>query len=208
MQAKVSRHGSYGVGQYRAGYHLCRWVLLSLSICMLVVLMPAFVFAHGGGTPRLTDVAAGPYRLFAWTQPEPLRAGEVHVTIGVTLAKQPTADEATALMTQPVTDAAVTVQFVAVDGSTATLVRNASLGGIGAVYYEADASLPTAGPWRFIIEVRGPAGEGTAEFAEELLATRTVNWALIAGGGVLFVLLIALAALWNRRQSTTTEREI
>ncbi len=181
-------------------------MLCLLALCTLFIFLPRLASAHGGGTPRLTDAPAGPYRIFVWTQPEPLRAGEVHVTIGVTLADQPTADAATTAVTQPVTDATVTLRFVAVDGSTEALVRKATLGGVGAVYYEADASLLTAGAWRFMIEVSGPAGDGAAEFTEELLSARTVNWRLIAGGGVLFVLLIALLGVWNRRQERTTER--
>jgi hypothetical protein len=187
---------------------MCHGVVLRL-VCafLLFMLMPRLAAAHGGGTPRLTDVVAGPYRLFAWTQPEPLRAGDVHVTIGVTLAGEADAAPAADLLTQPVTDATVTMRFVAVDGQSETIERAAVLGGVGAVYYEADASLPTAGPWRFMIEVRGPAGEGRAEFTEEVLAARTVNGTLLAAGGVLFVLLIALIGLWNRRQQPTPRQE-
>ncbi len=186
-----------------------RWLLLCLlSLCVFFVFMPRWASAHGGGTPRLTDVAVGPYRLFVWTQPEPLRAGEVHVTIGLTRADQSGTASATASGTQPVTDATVVVRFVAVDGATEALERSATLGGVGAVYYETDASLPTAGAWRFIIEVRGAAGVGAAEFTEELLLPRTVNWSLIAGGALLFVLLVALIGLWNRRQGATVAREL
>ena len=43
------------------------------------------LLAHGGGTSQLSNAEAGPYRVFAWTTPEPWRAGEVHVTVAVTL---------------------------------------------------------------------------------------------------------------------------
>lgn len=171
-----------------------------VSICLLLFLWPQVSFAHGGGTPRLTDEPAGPYRIYAWTQPEPLRAGEIHITIGLTLAEHQAAATTDGELVQPVTDATVTLRFLSLENENIALDRTATLGGVGAVYYEADASLPTAGKWRFIIDVQGEAGAGSAEFTEELLPIRTVNWTLIGAGSGLFVLLIVLIGLWNRRR--------
>ncbi|MEZ4620844.1 MAG: hypothetical protein R2867_35780 [Caldilineaceae bacterium] len=81
------------------------------------------LLAHGGGTPRLTDVAAGPYRVFTWTQPEPLRVGEVHLTIGLTHDAAHAITATDSAMTQPVTDAAVIVRFTPRDGSMAPIEK-------------------------------------------------------------------------------------
>lgn len=182
---------------------------LIIAIIMLGICFPAGALAHGGGTPRLTDTPIGPYRIFVWSQPEPLRAGEVHLTIGLTSGSSPNGDEtadATAadsgMLVAPVTDATVTVRMEAVADPTSLVETTATVGGLGAVYYETDASLLTAGEWRFTIDVSGGAGQGTVTFSEELLPMRTVNIPLLVGGAALFVALIGLVGVWNRRQST------
>ncbi len=183
--------------------------LYLLTSLVALLLWSPIALAHGGGTPRLTDVPAGPYRLYAWTQPEPLRAGEVHVTIGVTLADSQAATTAGGDLVQPVTDATVTLRFIPPSNhESAAIERVATVGGVGAVYYEADASLLTAGTWQFIIDVQGDAGAGQAEFTEVLLPMRSVNWTLLGAGGGAFVLLIVLIALWNRRQPAAVAKEI
>jgi hypothetical protein len=185
--------------------YLCRlwrspWRLGLIGLALLLVMGGEPLWAHGGGTPRLIDVAAGPYRIFAWTLPEPMRVGEVHVTIGLT-ANGASAVGATDQLVQPVTDATVLVHFVPVAGDVAPIVRTATLSGVGAVYYEADASLPTAEEWRVMIEVQGAAGTATAEFAEVLLPARTVNRSLLIAGSVAFLFLIAFIGIWNRQRA-------
>ncbi|MCB0082376.1 MAG: hypothetical protein KDE47_15660 [Caldilineaceae bacterium] len=183
---------------------LCVLLLFAFHITVPTVL------AHGGGTPRLTDVPVGPYQIFVWSQPEPLRAGEVHLTIGLTLGEQatPTAPAVTGqdgILAQPVTDATVHVQMIAAADPSQVIETVAVAGGLGAVYYETDASLPTAGPWRFIIDVSGDAGQGTIEFREELLAARTLNVPLLIGAVLLFIVGIGLVGVWNRRTGENHE---
>lgn len=176
-----------------------RFVYPLAMFTMAFLCWPAIGLAHGGGTPRLTDEVAGPYRIYAWTQPEPLRVGEIHVTIGVTPAEDQAGVTTNGDLVQPVTDATVTLHFLSVTDET-SLTKVATVGGVGAVYYEADASLQTTGAWRFMIEVEGDAGRGQAEFIEELLPAHTVNWTLLISGAGLFVLLIAFIGVWNRRR--------
>lgn len=166
---------------------------------ILVILPIGDVSAHGGGTPRLTNVPAGPYRLFVWSQPEPLRVGEVHLTIGLTTDAESAAEQNDVLVA-PVTDATVTMRMVAVDRPDEVIETTAGVGGLGAVYYETDASLPTPGEWRFIIDIQGDAGAGMVEFREVLLPARTVNVPLLVGGALMLLLLIGLVGVWNRRQ--------
>ena len=65
--------------------------------------------AHGGGTPRLTNAEAGPYRVYAWSEPDPLLAGDVHLSVVLTVpAESRPADPTQRSGTQveePVTDA-------------------------------------------------------------------------------------------------------
>lgn len=167
---------------------ICGWIALSLAAAPL--------YAHGGGVPRLTDVVAGPYRIFAWTQPEPLRVGAIHLSIAVVKGERTNAS-----LDEPVTDAAVTVELAPVAGEQAPLAVLAVLQPqLGNYYYEADATLPTAGAWRFTIKVRGALGEADAAFVGEVLSARQLNWTLVIGGGVLLVALLVLIGLWNRMQ--------
>lgn len=154
------------------------------------------VYAHGGGVPRLTDVVAGPYRVFAWTQPEPLRVGDIHLSIAVVKGERTNAS-----LDEPVTDATVTVDLVPVMGEQSPIQIVAVLQPqLGNYYYEADATLPTEGEWRFTIKVRGALGEADAAFVGQVASARQINWTLVVGGGVLLCGLLVLMGLWNRMQ--------
>lgn len=50
------------------------WLLL-----LLVLSWPTRVATHGSGTPRLVNIIAGPYRLWVWSLPDPIRVGETHI---------------------------------------------------------------------------------------------------------------------------------
>ena len=47
------------------------------------LLIVGLAAAHGRDTSQLSGVAAGPFWLTVWTSPEPVRAGQLHVTVGV-----------------------------------------------------------------------------------------------------------------------------
>lgn len=160
--------------------------------------------AHGGGVPRLTNELAGPYRIFAWTQPEPLRAGDIHLSIAV-VKDAPSAGQSAERLDEPITDATVTIYLQPADQEGPPLVAPALLQEqLGSYYYEADATLPTVGDWRFTIEVSGALGQGSATFVGTVLATRRINWPLVIAAGALLLGLLALIGLWNRMQAKTT----
>lgn len=181
---------------------------------LLLLLSPAPTRGHGGGTPRLTAAGAGPYRVYAWTEPEPWRVGEVHLSVAVTLpADQAQGDGAQtgAQVETPVTDADITVTFApapsqATPGETIRVqaVRQTLLNDY---YFEADTSLPSPGLWQVNIEVDGAAGSGSAGFEIEALEARTVNWTLVAAAGAVLLVLVILMGLWSRRQSTPDPRQ-
>jgi hypothetical protein len=164
---------------------------------LLLIAMPALpAAAHGGGTPQLTAAPAGPYRLFAWTTPEPWRVGEAHTTVAVT---QPDVEG----RDTPISGAQVTVVYAATEGASQP-IRVTAVEGSGAQvgFYEADAVLPAAGAWQVTILVSGPAGSGEAAFAHSVLPAESgVNWTLVGlGAGALLVAGIWLAAQWSRRR--------
>ncbi|MBX3012858.1 MAG: hypothetical protein KF832_15190 [Caldilineaceae bacterium] len=157
--------------------------------------------AHGGGTPRLTSELAGPYRVFAWTQPEPLRVGEFHLSIAVVKAAA-VVNKAGEALDEAVTDATVAVHLMPLASDAEPFTVLASLQAqLGNYYYEVDTTLPTQGEWRFTIEVDGALGVGQTAFAGSVLAARAIDWWLVGVAGVALLCLLSLIGLWNRLQA-------
>jgi len=186
-----------------------RWRLLSpgwLGVALLAGMLgwPAAVWAHGGGTPRLTNAPAGPYRIYAWSEPEPWRVGEVHLSLAVVM---PNPDTTSNQSEVPVNDADVRVTFAPSDGSrTPWVVTAVNQTLLNSVYYEADTALPAPGVWRVTVAADGPEGAGSVEFTLEALPPRTVNWLWVGGAGVVVVIMAGLGAVWSRGQKSADTR--
>lgn len=187
-----------------------RWVRLVVGRCIGAALMGSLVWlglarpqgwveAHGGGVPQLVDAAVGPYRLYVWSKPDPMRVGPAHLTIGV--FERPAGEEADV----PVLEAEVMIRLEplenAGEGWTGRASREDS---VNKLYYESDLELPAAGRWQATIEVVGPAGEGSAQFDFEAYPPG-LNWTLVGGGAA--ALLAAGWWFWGARgQRETVDR--
>jgi len=167
---------------------------LGLVMILFVVAQPAS--AHGGGVPQLTNAPAGPYTVSVWTQPDPIRAGKLHITVAVMESPGPgsTAREAGDV----VLDATVRVQLEPLSQTAQTLLASATRdNAVNKLFYEADLELPAEGQWHVLIEVEGPAGAGQANFDIEALppskfgALQRVAWPVWGG-----LALAILAAGW------------
>ena len=160
-----------------------KWWLLAL---LLAFVLPARLMAHGGGVAQVTDAPAGPYHLFAWTSPDPWRAGEaVHVTVAATRAE---ADQ-----TFPVTDAQVTVRLVPDAQPEQMLTLQATpVSAVAAGFYEVDHELPFAGLWRVEVSVAGSAGAGAVSFPMQAAPAAANNWLVWAGAVVALLVVIFL----------------
>jgi hypothetical protein len=146
---------------------------------------PVVGMAHGSGTPRLANVAAGPYRLWVWSLPEPVRLGEMHLSVAVATP------EAT-------TDLTVTIDLAPVAPSAPSITLPTSKQERWLeTYYEVDWVIPTTGEWSATVQVRGPADSGQASFAFTVLPAPTVNWTLISWGALAFVAVLGM--IWVRR---------
>ena len=129
-----------------------------------------------------------------------MRVGDIHLSMAVVKGER-----SANTLDVPVTDAKVTVAMQPVIGAQDPLQVVAVLQPqLGNYYYEADASLPTAGDWRFTIKVSGALGEAEATFVGQVAAARQINWTLVIGGGVLLLGLLLLIGLWNRMQGRTS----
>ena len=118
-------------------------------LTILSLILPVSLFAHGGSLPRVSDVEAGPFRLFVWAEPVPALEGEINFTVAVT--EIPSAPGAQA---DPVLGAKVQILLERVDGSGRTLSGQATHAeAINKLMYETYMDAPTAGVWRTTVTV-------------------------------------------------------
>jgi len=167
-----------------------------VAVALAAIFHPAGAEAHGGGTPQLSNVPAGPYHLFAWTSPEPWRVGSAHTTVAITKLLDDGQET-------PVSGVQVMVIYAPV-GQPAQAVRATAVEQTGAKtgFYEADAVLPAAGEWQVAVEVSGIDGNGSVLFRVQVLPANSFNWWLI-GGGVL-VALVAIGVWGTRKRGAGT----
>ncbi|MFN8442151.1 MAG: hypothetical protein U0175_15320 [Caldilineaceae bacterium] len=179
-------------------------IALALLGMLIFCLLPVALYAHGGGFPRLNGVEAGPYRVYAWTQPNPWQADEdLHLSVAVTkvdtsvnVAGNPAAETL-------VTDATVISQFHP-PAASADLAVSRSLSAtesLGGIYYDTDLRLPATGDWKVDLAVAGSLGSGSANFVVTVLPGRQFNWWLIGGAGAFVLALLVIAAIIGRRRS-------
>jgi len=162
------------------------WLGLA-ALLLLFVARPAQ--AHGGGMPQLTNAEAGPYWVSVWTEPDPIRVGDFHVTVAILQAPEPGASAREA--GELVLDATVLVQAQPVSQVGEILIAPATRdNAVNKLFYEADLTLPAEGQWRVDIQVNGAAGAGSAAFEIEALPPSPFNslvgfgWPLWAGLGL------------------------
>lgn len=147
--------------------------------------------AHGGGTPQLVEELAGPYEIFAWTNPEPARVGTFHVTVALV---EPATD-------QPVLNAGVQVSAApagAESAGTAVAALATHDNATIKTYYETDLEILAPGPWQVTVAYTGTNGTdtGSASFPVEVQEAGP-NWGRIALG-VALVILAGGVLLFNR----------
>ena len=171
--------------------------VLTVILCVVVLLAGAEVWAHGGGTSRLNNEVAGPYRLYAWTSPEPLRAGDVHMTFAVTLPPDDgiTVDESTLLndLEQVVIGAELAVRLIPLSNPDNAFTIMAEPSNINPVYYETDMDLPLSDEWQAIIHVSGELGQGEASFQSFVEEPRWIDWRWVGGTAALLLVLIGVS---------------
>ena len=163
-------------------------------LVMILGLPTGVARAHGGGVPRLTNVEAGPYWVSVWSEPDPLRVGQAHISVAVSRPTEP--GEGYREAGPPILDATVRVQFTALDHSGETMTGQAThKGAANKLFYETDLELPEVGRWQVEIAVEGPEGSGSATFEAQVAPPTAFNWTWIGGLGV-----VALAAVWVVRK--------
>ncbi len=179
--------------------------LVALALFLLHMGFPALsISAHGGGTPQLTNAEAGPYRIYVWTQPEPVRVGEMHASIVVTLPYGTITTEkagaAPSQLTTAVTAADTSLRFkLRNDPAQNFEVDALSQQDAAGYFYEVDAVLPVEGEWDVFVAVSGERGSGEASFSLAVLPANSMNWRLVGAIAAGLLGLLALFGIGSRR---------
>lgn len=168
---------------------------LIAAILLFFIVLPAWpAYTHGGGTPQLTNEDIGPYWVSAWTSPDPVREGQMHLTVSIAEPGAETGQQAGA----PVLGASVEVILTPRAGGFADAMAQATNEqSANKLFYEADVLVPAAGDWQVQIDVQGPEGRGVAQFDLVVLPTRGIDWLLV--GGVAFLSVSVLFFFYAMR---------
>lgn len=166
------------------GYRL---VVGMLALILLLAWPGATALAHGGGVAQLVEEAAGPYHMYAWTNPNPARVGTVHVTVALADPENQA----------PILNADVEVRFEPLDledsesGAETVTARATHTEAANKITYETDLEVAASGRWQVVILARSPEGRGQSAFDLEVRPRAFSNWLLVGGVG-----LAVVAAGW------------
>jgi len=168
---------------------LFSWLLLLMALSW-----PYSASAHESGTPRLVNFVAGPYRLSAWSAPEPPRVGDLHISVTVDPRQANSALAASAPA-----NFAVQIAITPLDHRHPAISQQAALQtAFFQSYYESYFTVPTTGQWQVAVIVKGVAGAGTASFVLDILPHQLINWELV------FWCIVALfTIIWAGRVTRT-----
>lgn len=167
------------------------WLASALLLVLVSSLTHGLGLAHGGGAPRLVNVPVGAFVMSAWTNPDPLRVGVVHITVSLAETAALEGDNqpgATAL------GQAIALTIVPMDGGAPITTAVTHEQATNKLFYEADVTIPSAGSWVFALVVNGSAEQ---HFTAEVLPGRS-SVALL---GLAAAVGVVLTAVWLWRQS-------
>ncbi|MDA1188537.1 MAG: FixH family protein [Chloroflexi bacterium] len=169
-------------------------LLAITSFAIVPIGYPKTVRANGAVVDFQTRTA-GPYEVSLGTSPPSPSPGNLHITMFVR-------ESATG---QLVLDAVVTVAGMApeVTGKGIGPVEAEHLSG-DPQFYDVNTSVDQEGTWKFVVDVSGPAGEGTAEFDIQVIEPNPVVAILSVIFAVLLVIIIAMTTrmYMNKRRQT------
>lgn len=112
-----------------------------------------------GGTIRVADQPAGPYRVTVMTSPTPMRVGTTDLSVVATVG-----------VGEQVPDATVIVRAVRQGDSAPTITVPATHDlATNKAFYAANVDVTAAGRWTFFVDVRGKEGQGSVQFSADVL---------------------------------------
>jgi hypothetical protein len=159
----------------------------AIALVILMMVWAASARAHGIGKPQVLNAASGPYLISVWTDPDPLRADEAHVVVGVTEpeTRQPI-----------VTGVEVTVSMQSVDDPAILISQMADADETNQLLFAAEFNEQvTAGRWRVGVSAVGERGAGEeVSFEVDVSPARGFNWLWIGIGALALVVIVWFAA--------------
>ncbi|MFW6075379.1 MAG: hypothetical protein ACOC9Y_07275 [Chloroflexota bacterium] len=166
----------------------------------LLLLLTANLASANGGQVRLEREETGPYLISAFTEPIPMREGEVDLSVQVFDAdSEEIIDDGLTIL---LTAAPLGTDSEAVPIETELTAGEATEPG----YHAAKFDIPEAGEWNFQLMVSGETGEGSAHFDADIEVQRSVGRTEIL---VMLALIpvIGLLILFALRQARDSEDE-
>lgn len=157
------------------------------------------IHAHGGGTPQLINVEVGPHLVSAWTQPDPLVPGTVHVTVSV--AERLETERGRIEPGEPILNQAIRLEIAdPAPGSAPTVLPVTHGEAENKLLYEVDFEIDAPGDYQLTLLIDGA---GNVPFTLAVEPPPLVNWTVV--GGVALVALLAGWFLWQRRTEARAE---
>ncbi len=164
--------------------HLLPCLFLAACLAGALFLAASGAEAHGGGTPRLTNEDIGPYWISVWTAPQPVREGQLHITVAVAEPGEVAGQQGG----PPVLGATVELTVSPRAGGLSDVRAMAtSEQSANRLFYEADMIVPVAGEWLVLVQVTGPQGSGEAQFPLTVEQARSASWLWLGAVGLLAV---------------------
>lgn len=153
-----------------------------LMVLLVMLLMTRSTGAHGIGKAQVLNEPAGPYLISAWTDPDPLRADETHVVVGVS---DPETREPI------VTGIEVTVTLTSADDPTVAITEVAGTDNVNQLLYAAEFNdRVSEGHWHVGISVSGEQGSGATTAIEvDIEPARGFNMLWWGVGGMAIIVL-------------------
>lgn len=159
-----------------------RRIAIPIVLALMAAGLVAGLRAHGIGKPQLLNEPAGPYLLSAWTDPDPLRADEAHVVVGVT---DPDTREPI------VTGVRVMVTMTSLVDPSTVLTEVAGTDNVNQLLYAAEFNdQVTEGRWRVDLAVSGEKGSGQSpSFEVDINPARGFNMLWLGVGGLAVIVV-------------------
>jgi len=156
-----------------------------LWVVALFLLGGRFAYAHGGvGTQQINNYDLGPYRIFVWSDPDPPRVGNYHVSVALTESLD---NDPNGFAGAPVLDADVVVEMRHESSGLLLTAQATHANATNKVFYVAVLTPQQAGAWQVRVIVEGPDGPVETSYTDDIEPTR-FPWMAVAGG-VLALLL-------------------
>jgi hypothetical protein len=177
-------------------------LIISSVLALLVIVALSSISSNiaraNGGQLRIDGERVGPYQLYAFSNPTPLRAGEVDLSFIV--------EDAETFETR--FDVTIDVTATSLDYDVPPIQTRASRDQAldPATYQAAVFDLPRTGNWRFTLTLSDASGEvGTVDFEARASAERSFGWLPLVLAVIALPIIIGL--VWFIAMSRSSDAE-